>query len=340
MKLKRNDYYCIFVSIILISLISYYICSRIKKVSEGQIEPFATEGGKFIEVNNQIFDKFYSSIYDKIFTDNKRTSLELATILETTVKNVENPFKKEDVKFLDAGCGTGINASVLGKMFPVTCLDKSNDMLSVAKTRQSEKMILLQGDIKDRSTFEKNTFSHIIALYFSMYYFENIGHIFENFSKWVKPNGFVVIHLVDKKAFDPIVNPSSPFVLMDVQSHLDKRKTDSLVVFNKFTYKSNFNLLDKHRAAFEEEFEFKDPNTKKRKQRHILYMYNKKEYVKVAERYGFKLMNIEPQTMSGYGNHYLFTFRKQKEEAYISSLKAENSVKSVGTGGTKSTRSS
>ena len=334
MKLKRNDYYCIFVSIILISLISYYVCSRIKNGSEDQIEPFTAEGGEnFIEINNQIFDKFYANIYDKIFTDSKRTSLELATIIELTVKNVENPFPEDEINFLDAGCGTGINAAVIGKMYPITCFDKSNDMLAVAKTRQSDKMKLLQGDIKDRSSFEKNTFSHIIALYFTMYYFENINNIFENFSKWVKPNGFVVIHLVDKKAFDPIVNPSSPYVLMDVQSHLKKRKTDSLVVFNDFKYTSDFKL-DNKTAAFEEVFEFKDGKT--RKQRHKFYMYSKKEYVAAAERFGFVLINIESQILSGYSNHYIFTFRKQKEEKYISRLKAPV-AKSVGTSGPKST---
>ena len=289
----------------------------IESFEDGNIEKFTNN---IITHNTGIYDKFYSNLYDKIFTDIKKSSLEITGIIEHTIKRIDDPFPKDDIKFLDAGCGTGITASIIGKIYPITCLDKSNDMLQVAKTRQSNGMKLLEGDIKDRSMFEANTFSHILSLYFTIYYFQNIDHIFENFSKWVKPNGFVVIHLVDKKAFDPVANPASPFILTDPQSYLDKRKTDSVIIFNNFRYRSNFKLINKNKAYFDETFEYNDKEKKSRTQRHIFYMYDKSHYVKIAERYGFVLQKIEPQTLSGYSHHYLFIFRKIKKERLVSTL--------------------
>jgi ubiquinone/menaquinone biosynthesis C-methylase UbiE len=304
---------------------------------QNNIEGFTSND--IITHNSGIYDKFYSRIYDKIFTDIKKTSLELTNVMEHTIKRVEDPFPKEDIKFLDAGCGSGITSSIIGKLYPVTCLDKSNEMLEVAKTRQSAGMKLLQGDIKDRSLFQANSFSHIMCMYFTMYYFQNIDHIFENFSKWVKPNGFVIIHLVDKKAFDPIANPSSPFILTDPQSYVDKRKTDSIIVFNNFTYNSNFKLLSKDKATFNESFEYKDPKKNTRRQQHTFYMYDKAKYVTTAEKYGFVLEKIEPQTFSGYAHHYLFIFRKLKNERLVSSLKNIPATSTKGTRGSTGTRS-
>ena len=318
MNLNKIDYICLGISIIIAFFVSYLSCKYYLYGSGQSSEIEAFENDTTIETNNNIYDKFYAKIYDKLFTDSKRTAFELASIINTTITKAVNPFKKEDIRILDAGCGTGIMSSLIGKMYPVTCLDKSNDMLNVAKTRQSEHMKLLQGDIKDASTFNNNEFSHILCTYFTMYYFKDINHIFENFSKWVKPDGFVVIHLVDKKAFDPILNPASPFVLMDLQSHVDKRKTDSTVVFNNFTYKSDFILESNDKAYFEETFDYKDG--KVRKQKHGLYMYNKIDYVHAAKKYGLDLMDIKSQAFSGYGNHYIFIFRKIKNDKSIELL--------------------
>ena len=337
MKLKRKECMCIIaiiVFIVSVGLLTY----RFK--NNGEIVDTVKEGftsNDIITHNSGVYDKLYSNIYDKIFTDIKKSSLEITGIIEHTIKNIDDPFPKEDINFLDAGCGTGITSSIIGKIYPVTCLDKSTEMLQVAKTRQSQGMKLLEGDIKDRSKFAANSFSHIICLYFTMYYFENIDHIFENFSKWVKPNGFVAIHLVDKKAFDPVAPPASPFILTDPQSYVEKRQTDSIIVFNNFKYKSNFKLLNKNRGVFDETFDYNDKRPD-RKQRHNFYMYDKAKYVSTAEKYGFVLQKIEPQTLSGYSHHYLFIFRKIKNEKLVSSLKNIPSISTKATKGSVSSR--
>jgi len=254
----------------------------------------------------EIYDEFYSSVYDKILSDSKRNSYEVATILNETINNKRNTFGK-NINILDAGCGSGINSNVLGTEYNTTCLDSSKDMLSVVNAKASKKMTLLQGDIKDTSLFEKETFTHIISTYFTIYYFKNISDIFKNFHSWLKPKGFAVIHLVDKHAFDPIVNSSSlPFT--DQQEYSEKRKTNSVVVFDKFTYKSDFKLLNDTNAEFRESFQFKDGKIRNQKQ--TFYMHDKKDYIDVAEKLGFNLITIVPQDLGGYTHNYLFIFQK------------------------------
>ena len=307
------------IAIIFIFILFPYLIYNYYNSSEGTVEAFELSD-KPLETTRQIYDNFYASIYDLLTKNTKKSTYEISSIIDSTIKNVDNPLPKNEIKFLDAGCGTGNAASIVSKLYPVTCLDKSKDMLNIAKKRQQEKMTLIKGDLKDRSTFDKHKFSHIMSLYFTIYYFRNIDHIFENFAKWVIPNGYVIIHLVDKKAFNPIINPASERILNDVQSYSKKRKTDSIVVFKNFTYTSDFKLENSNKAVFEENFIFKDGTT--RSHRHHFYMYDKSHYVKTAKKYGFSLHDIRPQTMSGYAHHYLFIFKKTDTDQTTKSLQS------------------
>jgi len=298
----------ILMTLIIIVVVSIFMNPHISAlcsidIDDDNIESFSDNA---ITDMNEIYDEFYSRVYDKILSDSKRNSYEVATILNETVNNKRNTFGR-NINILDAGCGTGINSKVFGTEYNTTCLDSSKDMLSVANVKATKKMTLLQGDIKDTRLFEKETFTHIISTYFTIYYFKNIAEIFKNFYSWLKPKGFAIIHLVDKHAFDPIVNSSS-FHFTDQQKYSEKRKTNSVVVFDKFTYKSNFKLLNDINAEFQESFHFKDGKIRNQKQ--SFYMHDKKHYIDVAEKLGFTLLTIVPQDLGGYAHNYLFIFQK------------------------------
>ena len=60
------------------------------------------------------------------------------------------------------------------------------------------------------------------------------------------PGVYIVLHLVNRDKFDPILNAADPLVLVSAQKHamkkIGKRITNSVVKFKDFQYKANFDL--------------------------------------------------------------------------------------------------
>ena len=89
---------------------------------------------------------------------------------------------------------------------------------------------------------------------FTIYYVDNKRLLFENCFNSLKKGGYMVIHLVDKNNFDPILNSGNPLKFVDVQSVAKKRITSSVVKFKKFTYKANFSVDSNDICKFVETF--------------------------------------------------------------------------------------
>ena len=51
--------------------------------------------------------------------------------------------------------------------------------------------------------FEGNTFTHVTMLMMTVYYIQNKEAAFQNIYNWLKPGGYMVIHLVNRDKFDP-----------------------------------------------------------------------------------------------------------------------------------------
>ena len=67
--------------------------SALCSIGDGDnIESFSDDN--VITNMEEIYDEFYSNIYNKILSDSKRNSYEVATILNETVNNKRNPFGK------------------------------------------------------------------------------------------------------------------------------------------------------------------------------------------------------------------------------------------------------
>ena len=65
---------------------------------------------------------------------------------------------------------------------------------------------------------------------------------FENCFNWLAPGGVLILHLVDIANFDPILPVSDPLSLLNVQDYSNKRITNSIVNFDKMTYKADFDI--------------------------------------------------------------------------------------------------
>ena len=160
------------------------------------------------------------------------------------------------------------------------------------------------GDVLDSMHFQQNQFTHILSLYFTTYYLEDKYKFFQNAFKWLKPGGFLVLHLVNRNKFDPIINTSNPVHMVSVQKYAPKRITNSVVKFNDFTYKANFKLKD-GKGTFSETF--KDDGTNNvRKNEHVLHMEPQKDILAKAKKAGFIFHGKSDMVNCMYEYQYLY----------------------------------
>ena len=212
-------------------------------------------------------------------------------------------------KILDVGSGTGHHVAQLAEnSLDVTGIDISPSMVNKAKENFPEYNFKV-GDALDNGSFNSNSFTHIICMYFTIYYFEDKRTFFNNAMNWLVPGGYLIVHVVDREQFDPILPPGNPLYVVSPQKYAKERITKTKVKFNEFEYTSNFNLIkDKNTAIFDEKFKFN--NGKVRKQEHKFYMEDKNVILNQATEVGFIIKGKINLVNCAYENQYLYVLVK------------------------------
>ena len=292
--------------ILIIILLFIIVISRLIKNSNLREDFENPKKQIIIPSNDGIYDKFYAGIYVGLFGDRAKVLFEVTQITKHALKKWG---PQNSIKILDAGCGTGWHTKLLSKDYDIIGLDRSAHMINQAKKINNADVLKL-GNMKDSTLFNRNSFTHILCLYYTIYYIDNLNKMFSNFRKWLSPRGMIVIHVVDRDNFDPLLNASSPFPLFSLQKYSKKRLTESKVHFNDFLYKGKFNL-DKSNdiATFSEFFKYKN-KPKIRKQEHKLYMPDTSVILEKARNNGFKLVHKIGLIPVNFEYNYLYIFRK------------------------------
>ena len=156
-----------------------------------------------------------------------------------------SPVKKQSF-ILDIGSGTGHHVhSLHDKGFKTIGLDVSPSMIKKAKNIYPKSTFVL-GDALKTIYFQPSTFTHITCLYFTIYFtpIKNKYLLFNNCLTWLKPGGYLVLHLVDRYKFNPIMPAGDPFIMVSPQNYAKKRITTTKVKFNGFEYSADFKLKD------------------------------------------------------------------------------------------------
>jgi SAM-dependent methyltransferase len=249
-----------------------------------------------------IYDGFYSTIYDTLVYNQIKNEYEVGKIIDTTTPNQESVI-------LDIGCGTGHHVNLLQeKGLNVVGIDNSSDMIKQAKINYPNGNFK-KGDVNNDHLFNNQTFTHIICMYFTIYYVEDKTRFFRNAMNWLMHGGYLVIHLVDRDLFDPILPPANPLVIFSPQRYAKERITKSKVKFDNFSYTANFDLDNKSDLAkFKEKFEFDDGKVKK--QEHKMYMPSQNEIITIAQEMGFILHGVIDLISVGYEYNNLYIFVK------------------------------
>ena len=269
------------------------------KIKEGfqQTDEFVFLSG------NDLYDDFYVDIYDQLVYNQIKDDYEIGEIINKTTPTTQSII-------LDIGSGTGHHVAKLSeKGFRATGVDISSAMVKKAKENYPN-LDFLRGDVQNAVQFNYNSFTHILCMYFTIYYIPNKEKFFSNCMEWLMPGGYLVIHLVSRDDFDPILPVANPLLVVSPQRYAKKRITSSKVVFDHFTYTADFQLdTSKNKAIFNEKFKFKDTN-KTRKQEHIFYMENEDDILTQAQNVGFIIQGKIDLMKCAYDYQYLYILIK------------------------------
>jgi SAM-dependent methyltransferase len=265
--------------------------------------------------NEQLYDEFYASIYDQL-TQNVRITEQKIMMIAAEWKKTGATMERMDA--LDAGCGTGVASVALAKLDVKSVLgvDTSKAMLERAQTvtlvnsklseQQKKRITFRQADLLNPSAVGGSAVSHAICLYFTIYYLADKDTFFRNMFLWVKPGGELVVEVVNKYKFDPMLDSASPWIGFSLQKYSKERVTDSKVAFDKFDYHGKFDLQDPG-AEFRESFYFKDGSV--RRQKHRFIMPSIDEISKSAKAAGWIYTKYLDLTLIGFEYSYLLFFR-------------------------------
>jgi len=249
-----------------------------------------------------VYDDFYANIYDYLVFNAVKNDYEIGNVLNNTMPTTESIIA-------DIGCGTGHHVAGLNsKNLQVIGIDISPSMID--KAREDYPFIADKfkvGNALDTHLFKDESLTHILCLYFTIYYMKDKMRFFYNCMNWLMPGGYLIVHLVDRYKFDPILPPGNPLYIVSPQKYAKERITTTKITFNDFVYNANFKLHDDS-AVFYEKFKFNDGRVRKQEQR--MYMEDLPTIVNMAQDAGFLIHAKIDMVKCAYEYQYLYVFVK------------------------------
>jgi SAM-dependent methyltransferase len=285
--------------VLLLLLVLVFKGIKTKKFVEG----FEQNDQFLFKTGPQVYDDFYSDIYDYLVFNNLKDEYEVGEIINKT-----GPSSKS--KILDIGSGTGHHVASLGaKGLDIIGIDISPSMVKKAKENFPDYRFEI-GDALNSNQFEPESFTHILCMYFTIYYIEDKKTFFDNCFKWLMRDGYLIIHLVNRDLFDPILPPGNPLLYVSPQRYAKKRITSTKVKFTDFSYSADFQLDEKNDVAkFIEKFK-NDSDGKVRKNEHIMYMPSVNDILDEAQASGFIIESQIDLLQCQYEYQYLYVLIK------------------------------
>lgn len=271
--------------------------------STSKREGFQQNDQFLIKRDGEVYDHFYADIYDYLVFNEIKNEFEIGEIVNKT-----SPSSKSVI--LDIGCGTGHHVSRLAQQdLNVIGIDISPDMIAKAKENYPDYDFRV-ADAMINGTFQPSTFTHILCLYFTIYYFKDKLMFFNNCYDWLMPGGYLIVHLVNRDHFDPILPPGNPLMIVSPQKYAKSRITTTKVKFDNFSYSSEFKLeKEKDEAKFVEKFK-DDVTGKVRQNEHTLYMESQKDILVLAQEAGFIIQGQIDLIKTQYEYQYLYILIK------------------------------
>jgi len=289
----------ILLAILFIALLFYK-----RSFSTLQTEGFSQKEAFLVKYEDEIYDDFYANNYDLIHVPGMRVKKEIKAILDNTQAN-------DSSVFLDVGSSTGHVVNELHELgYRAFGIDSSKAMVDHTKKRFPGALVK-QADILDSSLFDKGVLTHVLCLYYSVYQFQDKVALFRNCYFWLKPGGYLVIHLVKRDSFNVHVPAMKQFAFGLPKQYGEKRDVDSILDFTQYKYKRHYEFEpDSSTVVVQETFTDKF-NGNVRQNEETLYMEDISEIVNAASYAGFLPAGKIDLKDSTYDSHqFLYFFER------------------------------
>tara|TARA_B110000879_G_scaffold212893_1_gene311687 strand:+ start:3211 stop:4155 length:945 start_codon:yes stop_codon:yes gene_type:complete len=295
-----------FLRLVLIIAIILLLVILSKQLQNPVIRDGFTQKEQFVcKQNDNANDEFYADIYDSLHNTKKRSQKELINIIEMTEPSSEYS------TFLDVGCGTGYIVNELNEAgYDAYGIDKSKDMLTHAQLSYPDAEYVY-GDVLDSMQFEKSTFTHILCTYFTIYSFDDKPKFFRNCYHWMKPNTYLVVHLVDTDKFTNMIPYNETY--NEEKRTGSHRKITTNAMFSDYEYKCSLTIPnDNNQSNSQLNETFVDIETNHIRQNEFkLYMDSIEQIIKIASNNGFIIKGkVDMQSSNGDKNQYLYILER------------------------------
>ena len=244
--------------------------------SEKASEGFDQSGPFSLKRDNQIYDDFYATIYDDIHGSENSEIDEIVKIIQPSKRSI----------FLDVGSGTGHLVNQLENMgYSAHGIDQSKAMTD-RSAKNFPDINVKYGDACDSMAYDRGTFTHITCMNFTIYHMKDKATFFQNCFYWLSPNGYLILHLVDRDKYNAVAKAANPMFVENPQKYTDSRIVESNTVLGGFKYSNSIDLKNESRVTVKERFtDLVSNNT--RENELTLYMEDRSKILNIAQKCGF-----------------------------------------------------
>ena len=287
---------------ILCVIVSFYYLTRVY-YDDNSIEGFSQNDIFVSKQNQDVYDDFYVTMYDKIHKTRQQTKFDLFQTIQVTEPS-------ERSVFLDVGSGTGTIVNRLREHgFNAFGIDSSQAMIqySMKTYPQCEYKCV---DVNKTMEFDPSTFSHILCTNFTLYEFPDKNMFFRNCKRWLKVGGYLIVHLVDKNEFDTVVPIGKLSNVKNSTNHTSKRILSTSVSLPNIQYTNKYSFHEDDVVKRVETFTDKNSH-KTRHQELLLKIEPKEDIIQLAKTNGFHVKGVANYLEYSEDNHqYLYFFER------------------------------
>lgn len=241
MSLYKSSKWCKILLLLLLILVFF-----VGTTSNSNKEGFINQKDKFtFKKGPQIFDTFYSNVYDNIITDKVKDEYIVGEVINKTSPTSQS-------FLLDIGSGTGDIVSLFNqKNIKAIGLDNSTSMINISKQKYPF-LEFNKGDATNIMIYPAHTFTHVTCLNDTLYYIKDKKHLFKNIYEWLIPGGYFILSLDTNDTIN-ITNKNKE-LFTDFSYKIQTESNGKMLLLNE-TFKDNKGVVRKQQHQL-----FKDTN--------------------------------------------------------------------------------